>query len=301
MDNFKVLCALSKRNIKLYFKDKGTFIMSLMTPLILLALFITFLNNVYKDSLKLIVGDIEFSETLINAFSGGWLLSSLLGVCCITIAFCSNVQVSDKINSSELDLHSTPAKKWVISLSYFIGDFFTTFIICFLTMIVGFVYLAIIGWYLSIFDVAMIFLNMLLCIAFGTLLASIIENFISSQGGLSAVATLVSSLYGFLCGAYMPISQFGVGIRNFVMFIPGTYGVMLFRNYYMNGVIDKFAEKLSNETIVALRDSFDANGYFFGNKVELWQMYLILGLSVVILLAIYLSIVFLKDRRKAEK
>ena len=301
MKDITILWTLIKRNVKLYFKDKGTFFTSLITPLILLALFVTFLNNVYIESLNSIVGDLGFSDKLINAFSGGWLLSSLLGVCCVTIAFCSNIQVNDKVSGSDLDLNSTPVKRTVISLSYFIANFFTTFIICFLAMIVGFVYLGIIGWYLSVADILLIFVNMILCILFGTLLASIIESFISNQGGLSAVATLVSSLYGFVCGAYMPISQFGEGIRNFVMFIPGTYGVMLFRNYYMGGVIDEFAKKLPNETIEALKDSFDANAYFFNNKVEMWQMYLILGLSILVLLGIYLGIVFLKEKRKVAK
>lgn len=297
MQDFRVLLALVKRNIKLYFKDKGTFIMSLITPLILLALFVTFLNNVYQSSLINIVGEGSVNKKLIDAFSGGWLLSSLLGVCCVTIAFCSNVQVSDKVSGSELDLNSTPTKKSVISLSYFIANFFTTFIICFVAMIVGFIYLAIIGWYLSIIDVLLIFLNLILCILFGTLLASIVENFISNQGGLSAVATLVSSLYGFLCGAYMPISQFGAGIRNFVMFIPGTYGVILFRNYYMNGVLNEFSKTLPKEMIDGIKDSFDGNAYFFGNQVELWQMYLVLGLSVLVLIGIYLGVVFLKGRK----
>ena len=99
----------------------------------------------------------------------------------------------------------------------------------------------------------------------------------------------------------MPISQFGVGIRNLVMFIPGTYGVMLFRNYYMNGVIDEFSKSLPNDVIEGIKDSFDANAYFFGNKVELWQMYVILGVSVLALVVIYLLVVFFKDKkRKAE-
>lgn len=298
MKDLNILWVLVKRNIKLYFKDKGTFFMSLITPLILLALFITFLNNVYKDSLGLIIGVDGYSQNLINAFSGGWLLSSLLGVCCVTIAFCSNVQVNDKISGSELDLNSTPVKKSIISLSYFIANFFTTFIICFLAMIVGFVYLGFIGWYLSFVDVLLIFINMILCILFGTLLASIVESFISNQGGLSAVATLVSSLYGFVCGAYMPISQFGEAIRNIVMFIPGTYGVILFRNYYMNGVIEEFSKDLPNETIEIIRDSFDGNAYFFGNKVEIYQMYLVLVISILVLLGIYLGIVFLRKKNK---
>ena len=45
-----VLIELVKRNLKLYFKDKGLFLSSLITPLILLVLYATFLAKVYKDS-----------------------------------------------------------------------------------------------------------------------------------------------------------------------------------------------------------------------------------------------------------
>ena len=41
---------LIKRNIKLFFKDKGMFFTSLITPAILLVLYVTFLGNVYRDS-----------------------------------------------------------------------------------------------------------------------------------------------------------------------------------------------------------------------------------------------------------
>ena len=45
----RTLAALVKRNVKLYFKDKGMFISSLITPLILLVLYSTFLKNIYDD------------------------------------------------------------------------------------------------------------------------------------------------------------------------------------------------------------------------------------------------------------
>ena len=44
------LYSLIKRNIKLYFKDKGLFFSSLITPIILLVLYVTFLRNVFYDS-----------------------------------------------------------------------------------------------------------------------------------------------------------------------------------------------------------------------------------------------------------
>ena len=46
----KVLLSLIKRNTKLFFKDKAMFLTSLITPLILILLFVTFLGNVYRDS-----------------------------------------------------------------------------------------------------------------------------------------------------------------------------------------------------------------------------------------------------------
>ena len=44
------LYALVKRNCKLFFKDKGMFFTSLITPVILLVLYVTFLGRVYRSS-----------------------------------------------------------------------------------------------------------------------------------------------------------------------------------------------------------------------------------------------------------
>lgn len=300
MKELRVLFALVKRNIKLYFKDKGVFFLSLITPLILLVLFVSFLGNVYESSLNSILGEYSVSDKLVNAFCGGWLLSSILGVCCITIAFCSNIQVYDKISGCELDLNSTPTSKRTIFLSYFLANLFTTLIVSFIAMIVGFIYLAIVGWYLSFSNVLLIILDIVMCTLFGSLLASIIMSFISNQGGLSTVSTLVSSLYGFLCGAYMPLSQLSAGIRNVVMFIPGTYGVVLLRNHYMNDVLNEMNNSVPRELIEVVRDSFDGNAYFFNNKVEIWQMYLILGVSIAVLLGVFVLIAKLRNRKKGN-
>ena len=46
------LWTLIKRNTKLYFKDKGMFFSSMITPVILLVLYVTFLKKVYDDSFR---------------------------------------------------------------------------------------------------------------------------------------------------------------------------------------------------------------------------------------------------------
>ena len=65
--------ALVKRNIKLYFKDKGMFFTSLITPLILLVLYGTFLSNVYEDTFRSAIeaAGATVSDKLIGGCVGG--------------------------------------------------------------------------------------------------------------------------------------------------------------------------------------------------------------------------------------
>ena len=68
---------LIKRNIKLFFKDKGMFFTSLITPAILLVLYVTFLGNVYRDSFTSnLPNSLKLSESIIEGLVGGQLISS---------------------------------------------------------------------------------------------------------------------------------------------------------------------------------------------------------------------------------
>ena len=87
-----MLKAMVLRNIKLYFKDKGMFFTSLITPAILLVLYATFLAKVYRDSFAAAMpAGFAVDAALIDGTVGGQLVWSLLAVCCVTVAFCSNL------------------------------------------------------------------------------------------------------------------------------------------------------------------------------------------------------------------
>ena len=85
-------------------------------------------------------------------------------------------------------------------------------LICIAAMIISFLYLWAVGWYLSLSDVVSLFLDVGLLVLFGTALSSVIHFFLSTQGQISAVGTIISAGYGFICGAYMPISSYGDGL-----------------------------------------------------------------------------------------
>ena len=124
---------LIKRNIKLFFKDKGMFFTSLITPAILLVLYSTFLGKVYRDSFTASLPDMfTLPDKIIDGLVGSQLMSSILAVSCVTVAFCSNfLMVQDKANGTIKDLRISPVKPSVLSLSYYIASFVSTLIICF--------------------------------------------------------------------------------------------------------------------------------------------------------------------------
>ena len=109
----KTLFALVERNVKLYFKDKGMFFTSLITPLILLVLYATFLKNVFESSFRdaLAEAGVTLSDKILNGCVGGQLVSSLLAVSCITVPFCSNLlMVNDKISGARRESYGCSHK-----------------------------------------------------------------------------------------------------------------------------------------------------------------------------------------------
>ncbi len=294
------LWALIKRNSKLFFKDKGMFFTSLITPLILLILYATFLADVYRDSFALALPrQLTVDQKLIDGTVGAQLFSSLLAVCCVTVSFCANMlMVQDKSNGTVNDLRITPVKEQVLSLSYYVSTLINTLLICFTAMIACFIYLAFVGWYLSFIDILLLFFDVFLLVMFGTGLSSVINFFLSTQGQISAVGTIISAGYGFICGAYMPISQFNEGLQKVIMFLPGTYATSLLRNHAMRGSLEAMENGgIPTEAVDAVRDSIDCNLYFFDEKVSIGVMYAVIIASVVLLVGIY---VFMNYIRRAK-
>ena len=267
---------LIKRNIKLFFKDKGMFFTSLVTPTILLVLYATFLGNVYRDTFTAgLPQGVTLDEGIIDGLVGGQLISSILAVI-------------------------SPVKPATLSISYYIATFISTLIVCFVAAGVCLGYVAAVGWYMHVSDILYLLLDILLLSFFGTAgtaLSSLINFFLNTQGQISAVGAIISAGYGFICGAYMPISSFSDGLQKAISFLPGTYGTSLVRNHALGGVFAEMEEQgIPLAVVDGMRNAIDCNLYFFDEKVQIGEMYLVLGISVVVLVGIYILLNMLKKK-----
>lgn len=295
----KEIAVLVSRNRKLFFKDKGMLFSSMITPVILIVLYATFLANVYKDSFVSATKDmIDLSDKIINGTVAAQLAAALLAVSCVTVTFCVNLtMVQDRASGARKDFDVSPVSKTKIYIGYFLSTVLNSLMVNGTALALCLLYILKMGWYMSVSDVIFVILDMILLVLFGSTLSSIVSYPLKTQGQLSAVGTIVSAGYGFVCGAYMPISNFSSGLQKALSYLPGTYGTSLVKNHMLNGVYKEMADTgLPSEAVTVIRNTLDCNPVFRGHVVGVSQMYLIMAGSIVVFGAAYLLIIMLRER-----
>ena len=295
----KEITALVSRNRKLFFKDKGMLFSSMITPAILIVLYATFLANVYKDSFVSATKDmIDLSDKIINGTVAAQLAAALLAVSCVTVTFCVNLtMVQDRASGARKDFDVSPVSKTKIYIGYFLSTVLNSLMVNGTALALCLLYILKMGWYMSVSDVIFVILDMILLVLFGSTLSSIVSYPLKTQGQLSAVGTIVSAGYGFVCGAYMPISNFSSGLQKALSYLPGTYGTSLVKNHMLNGVYKEMADTgLPSEAVTVIRNTLDCNPVFRGHVVGVSQMYLIMAGSIVVFGAAYLLIIMIRER-----
>ena len=290
------LLSLIKRNIKLFFKDKGLVIGALVGPIILIVLYFTFLNDVYRNTFKSFIPE-GTSNKIINDIVNGELISSILAVSCITVSFCSNfLMVRDKVNNARSDLLVSPVKSYVLALAYYIATVISSLTICYIALGISLVFVAFSHWFFTASSLLMLLLDVFLTVLFGTALSSIINFFLTSEGQISAVGTIISAGYGFICGAYMPINSYNSGLKNVIMFTPGTYCTSLIRNHSLAGAFKEMSD-WPIEAIKSIKDGIDCNLYLFDKQISIAGMYGIVLITILVLITIYIVINIVNGRK----
>lgn len=297
----QAVLALMKRNRKLFFKDKGMLFSSMITPVILIVLYATFLAKVYKDSFTSAIPDgITLSDKLLNGTVAAQLAAALLAVSCVTVTFCVNLtMVQDRANGTRKDFDISPVSKAKIYLGYFLSTVVNSIMVNGVALVLCLGYMYKMGWYMSVTDVVWVILDELLLILFGSALSSIISFPLTTQGQLSAVGTIVSAGYGFVCGAYMPISNFGSGLQKVLSYLPSTYGTSLIKNHMLQGIYREMErQQLPDEMITAFRDTLDCNPVFRENVVTVQQMIMIMAGSVLVFGGVYFLLTVIRPPGK---
>ncbi len=291
-DTLLSLHVLVKRHIKMFVKDKMTVFFSVLAPVIVLLLYILFLGDMQVNAIMSSVRGSEFAnsvdmeeiESLARVMINNWMISGVMGVSCITVAFNANaIMVRDRERGNINDVLASPVKTWVIYASYIISCFIITICITFIVLFLSMIYLACTGAFLlsagDFFAIVGITILSVFSAAFAMVL---IISFFKTDAALASFSSVFTTAIGFLIGAYLPVSMLPAPIRYLTCFVPGTYSAGLYRNFFLRAPKELLLGVLPDDFVHSLMGEFSVEMEFFGTHITAGWMVLTLFLSIIL-------------------
>ena len=265
---------LVRRALGVFLKDKLSVFLALLSPLIVLVLYIFFLGDLQTDSLLAYFPAGTVDESAAQAFVDSWMIAGVLGTATITVSFSANsVMVGDRERGVLGDFLAAPVKKSVLLGGYFVFNFVVTVVICAVVFLIGLVYLAASGsFFMSAADVFAALGTVLFAALSATLISVLVCAAFPTQGALGGFAGIVSAAIGFLIGAYMPLGTFPDGVEYAAGVLPGTHAAGLFRNFFMRGALENLTVGLPEGVSDEIAESFSMTFGFFGAEADIAVM-----------------------------
>ena len=297
--NFRSYRGMTIRNIKVYAKDKMAILLSLLTQIIVLGLYLMFLKSNYVDiinngleSFKDLVSKADI-EGLVNS----WLISGVIGTSVVTVALNTlNLMVKDKEDKIDSDYRASSVKGSTVVMSYFSGAVASTFIISSILLSAGYIFLACTGTFcLDIPQQLLVSALTLLGSVSGTLVLMLFISFFKKSATLSSFGVMVSASIGFIVGAYVPVSQFSENVQTIVNLVPGSQIAAMMRNILVDPAIDNIDKTLDGidkgQFAENAREMFALKLKIFGTEVDtgfmLTYSFIIIAVFAVLNIALY--------------
>lgn len=299
------LLGLTHRNLLVFFKDKTTIFFSMLTPLIIFALYLLFLRETYVDALENSAGELLplIAGKDLDAFVNGLLLSGIMGSSLITIPYnCLVTLVKDREMGIDVDLIVTPTSRLQIMLAYFFSAVLSSFLMTSVIMGIGLLFLQFTASaYLTVFSVLRLFFILLIGSVSATAFFMILLLFIRSNSASGAFLGILSAVSGFIIGAYIPLSDFSYAIRNFCQLFPATGITVLIRNAILSGILDHVDKSIGgiDKGLFAqgMRDYFTFEIELFGHAFS-WQQTCIYVIMITMVTILFINLIYPKVYRQ---
>lgn len=280
-----------KRNLKIYFQDKAAVFFSMLSVIIIFALYIFFIGDSISSGLKFLPHP--------NRLMRAWMLAGMLASASITTSLGAyGVMISDRENKTIKDFYSSPVSRRQIAGGYIITGFIISIIMSIFTLIFGEIYMGMIGGAVLDMDILLKLFGVIVLSAFASsAIASFIISFLKTNSAYSAASTIVGTLIGFLVGAYIPIGNLPENVQWLVKYFPCAHSSILYRQLLMK---DSIKENFANQPTAILKETKEILGVIFvynGHTASAWMSVVVLLITGVVF---YLLAVLVLIRKENE-
>lgn len=297
----KNILTLTKRNVKLFIRDKATVFFSFLSTLIVVALYFLFIAKIYTAGMDdtqaggipmSLDGNAKNFIVYLQMMAGVLVLNSMSLATGVFSTIAKDFE--DKRTDSFL---LTPAKTHELLLSYFSTGFLVSFGINLFTWILSFSIIGLAtGFWVAFGTFFMVILVLLIASLISCSIMLLVTTLAKSSTAIGVISGIAGTFCGFLCGIYMPYGNLGEGVKAVGSLLPFSHltvwlkQVVLDDAFLQVGITGPFKE-------ILYRDYFSATSIGFCNlSAPLWLMVLLSGIIGILCLTV--SFVLLSKRIK---
>ena len=278
--------SLTGRNLKLFFRDRASVFFSLLSVIIIIALYALFLGNIQTKELERVAqgNDIPAAGWLVNS----WILAGILAVSTVTVSLGAYGTMVEDVHGGQIkDFFVSPIRRLQLVSGYMISSALISFIMNIVAFIIAEAYIILSGGEL-LTPLQMVETLGILCLsifAFSSLVC-FITSYVKSPNAFGTLSTIVGTMIGFLTGIYVPIGILPDAIVTVMKFIPFTYSALWLRQIFTAAPMEAVFAYAPAETSKAYADAYGINIYFGDTPVTPWMMALIIAGTGVLFFAL---------------
>lgn len=289
--------AITGRNLKLYFRDRGAVFFSLLSMLVVICLMVFFLGDMNIESITELLGqfpgrDMQADRKNAELTVLAWTCAGILSVNAVTVTLAAySVMIKDKTTGKLNSIYTAPVSRTVIAAGYVAAAWVDSVLVCGITLFLTEVYCASKG--LAVFSPAvhMQLLGMILLNSFVyAALMYVPAVLVKTEGAWSGMGTVVGTLVGFLGGIYIPVGTLSDAIGSMMKCTPVLYGASMFRKVMTGKIVDETFCGIPDEVILKYRTAMGIDLEVAGKNIGAEQEGMLLFVCGGVLLAVGVAI-----------
>ncbi len=259
-----MIASLIHRNLRLFFRDRAGVFFSLLGPLIMFLLYIFFLGNLQKDTLREAFpdGSPEYTDFFINS----WLFAGILSITTVTTSLAAmQVFVSDRASGRFKDFTVSPIKRSKIIIGYLGSTFIVSLLMTSILFILSELYIvANGGLWLTLERALLSYVVLVLLCAVFSAFASFLVTFIRSISAFTSLSVIIGTSTGFLAAIYVPVGALPTTVTNVINTLPFSQAAGLLRGSYVGQAAFSLPFPAVTEKVTT--DDVESAGNFFAEN-----------------------------------
>lgn len=230
-ENMRVTATLTKRGMRIFFRDRSSVLFSVLGVLIVLLLYIAILRS------SIVSGSDTYPGAA--AMSDAWIIAGLAGMIPVSSSVAAmSLIIKDRHMGALDDLKTAPISSFTITAGYLLSTFMIGLIMTFVFLILGEAFMLASGHGFSAISMLQASALMVPSVFSSCAFVFFITALIRSKAAFDGFAAIVNVLIGFLTGTFIPIGYFSDGVRSVLTFVPATHSAAMARDILGTPTLD---------------------------------------------------------------